>query len=81
MTSERSFKGTNDSSTHHLEPPSGDMIKDEFRTVKGTLSVHEGPGLGVEIDEGKLDHYNKMYLSGKYVPEPGLGRKQMNLWH
>lgn len=80
ITSERSFKGTNDSSTHHLEPPSGDIIKNEFRTINGTLAVPEGPGLGVEIDEEKLDYYHKIYLSGKYRPEPGLGRKNMYLW-
>lgn len=80
ITSERAFKGTNDSSTHLLEPPSGDIIKNEFRTVNGTLRVPEGPGLGVEIDEKKLEHYNKIYLSGKYKHEPGLGRKNQYLW-
>jgi len=80
ITSERSFKGTNDSSTHHLEPPSGDIIKNEFRTVNGTLKVPDGPGLGVEIDKKKLDYYNKIFLSGKYQHKPGLGRESAYLW-
>jgi L-alanine-DL-glutamate epimerase-like enolase superfamily enzyme len=80
ITSERAFKGTNDSSTHHLEPPSGDIIADEFRTVDGTLRVPEGPGLGVEIDEDKLAHYHQLYASGKYRHEPGLGREDPYLW-
>lgn len=80
IASERSFKGTNDSSTHLLEPPSGDIIEDEFRTVDGTLKVPEGPGLGVEIDEEKLAHYHEIYLSGKYQHAPGLGRKDPHLW-
>lgn len=80
ITSERAFKGTNDSSTHHLEPPSGDIIKDEFRTVNGTLTVPEAPGLGVEIDEEKLDRYRRLYESGQYIHEPGLGRSEPYLW-
>lgn len=80
ITSERAFKGTNDSSTHHLEPPSGDIIKDEFRTIEGTLKVPEGPGLGVEIDQEKLEHYHQLYESGKYRHGPGLERKNPYLW-
>jgi len=80
MTSERSFKGTNDSSTHLLEPPSSDIIKEEFRTINGTLQVPEGPGLGVEIDEEKLTKYHEIYKSGKYQHGPGLGRKDPYLW-
>jgi L-alanine-DL-glutamate epimerase-like enolase superfamily enzyme len=80
ITSERVFKGTNDSSTHFLEPPSGDIIKEEFSTVDGTLKVPEGPGLGVEIDEAKLAHYHELYESGKYKHGPGLGRKESYLW-
>jgi L-alanine-DL-glutamate epimerase-like enolase superfamily enzyme len=81
-TAERAFKGTNDSSTHLLEPPSGDIIKQEFRTVNGTLAVPEGPGLGVEIDEAKLARYHELYLSNeKYRRhEPGLGRQNPYLW-
>ena len=76
ITSERAFKGYHDSSTHHLEPPSGDIIREEFRTVNGTLRVPEGPGLGLEIDEKKLQHYHDVYKSGKYNEVgPGLGRR------
>lgn len=77
ITSERAFKGTNDSSTHHL---TGDIIANEFKTVKGTLAVPEGPGLGVEIDEAKLRKYHEVYESGLYRHEPGLGRKDQYLW-
>lgn len=80
ITSERAFKGTNDSSTHLLEPPSGDIIKNEFRTIDGTLRVPEGPGLGIEIDETKLEHYHQVYLSGDYQHTSGLGRKNPYLW-
>ena len=80
IASERAFKGTHDSSTHHLEPPSGDIIREEFRTVEGTLRPPDGPGLGVEIDEGKLDYYHKLYESGKYRHEKGLGRRDHHLW-
>ena len=80
ITSEHSFKATNDSSTHHLEAPSGDIIKDEFRTTNGTLEVPEGPGLGVEIDEEKLAYYHELYISGKYKYTLGLGRKNAYYW-
>ncbi|MEM2094609.1 MAG: mandelate racemase/muconate lactonizing enzyme family protein [Candidatus Bathyarchaeia archaeon] len=80
IASERSFKGTNDSSTHHLEPPSGDIIKEEFRTVNGTLSVPDKPGLGVDIDPVKLDKYHQIWKSGKYQHEAGLGRSDPYLW-
>ena len=80
ITSERAFKGTNDSSAHFLEPPSGDIIKNEFRTVDGTLRVPEGAGLGIEIDKEKLEYYHKIYLSGNYQHAPGLGRKNPYLW-
>jgi len=77
ITSERTFKGSNDSSTHHL---TGDIIKKEFKTVNGTLTVPESAGLGVEIDEKKLKKYHEIYKSGLYQHEPGLGRKNMHLW-
>ena len=81
-TAERTFKGTNDNSTHFLEPPSGDIIKNEFRVVNGTLRAPEGPGLGVELDEEKVAKYHELYLSSeKYRKhEPGLGRKDSYLW-
>jgi L-alanine-DL-glutamate epimerase-like enolase superfamily enzyme len=81
-TTERSFKGTNDNSTHFLEPPSGDIIKNDFRVERGTLKVPEGPGLGVEIDMEKVGKYHELYNSDlKYRKhEPGLGRKDPYLW-
>ncbi len=80
IASERSFRGTNDSSTHLLEPPSGDIIKEEFRTIDGTLEVPEKPGLGIEIDKKKLEFYHETYLSNKFPHEKGLGRKNPYLW-
>jgi glucarate dehydratase len=83
FTAERAFKGTNDNSTHFLEPPSGDIIKNEFRVENGTLKVPEGPGLGIEIDEAKVAKYHELYMSNdpKYRKhEPGLGRKDSYLW-
>lgn len=77
ITSERAFRGSNDSSTHHLM---GDIIKEEFKIVKGTLTVPEGPGLGVEIDEEKVRKYHEIYESSLYRPEPGLGRKDAYYW-
>ena len=81
-TAERAFQGTNDNSTHFLEAPSSDIIKNEFRVIDGTLKVPEGPGLGVEIDEAKVAKYHELYLSSeKYRKhEPGLGRKDSYLW-
>lgn len=77
ITSERAFKGSNDSSTHHL---TGDIIKEEFKTVNGTLKTPEGPGLGVMIDDEKLEKYHKIYQSSRYQHEEGLGRKDRHLW-
>lgn len=79
ITAERAFKGTHDSSTHFLEPPSGDIITEEFRTVNGTLKVPEGAGLGVEIDEAKLAHYHELYSSGKYSHAGGMGKNSFSL--
>jgi L-alanine-DL-glutamate epimerase-like enolase superfamily enzyme len=80
ITSERAFKSTNDSPTQFLEPPSGDIIKNEFRVVNSTLKVPEGPGLGAEIDQSKLAKYRELYLSGKYKNGEGPGRKDPYLW-
>lgn len=80
ITSERAFKGTHDNSTHHLEPPSGDIIKKEFQTIGGEIKVPEGPGLGIEIDEEKVEYFHELYKSGKYVIGPGTGRTDPNYW-
>jgi L-alanine-DL-glutamate epimerase-like enolase superfamily enzyme len=80
ITSTREFTGTNDSSTHLLEPPSWDIIKNEFRIINSTLKVPKGPGLGVEIDPEKLKKSEKLWEEKKYPHEPGLGRTNTYLW-
>lgn len=80
ITSSPEFEGTNDSSTHLLEPPSWDIIKNEFRTKNGTLSVPEGPGLGVEIDSHKLSKSEELAKKGMYPHEKGLGRRDKYYW-
>jgi len=81
MATERVFRATNDSSTHHLEAPSGDIIKNEFRTNQGTLNPPDGPGLGIEIDHDKLAHYEELFKSGKYNHGAGLGRVDSSYWY
>lgn len=80
ITTTRECTGTNDSSNHLLEPPSWDIIKEEFRTVNGTLKIPEGPGLGVEIDPEKLKKSEDLWKAKKYLPGPGLGRTNTYLW-
>ena len=80
ITSNPAFTSTNDSSTHLLEPPAGDIIKDEFRTVDGCLTVPEGPGLGIEIDEKKLKKYHDYWLKGKYKPRGRSTRTDTYYW-
>jgi L-alanine-DL-glutamate epimerase-like enolase superfamily enzyme len=80
ITSSPEFTGTNDSSTHLLEPPSWDIIKNEFKTKNGTLSVPEGPGLGVEVDPHKLSKSEELAKQGMYPHEKGLGRRDKYYW-
>jgi len=80
IASSPEFTGTNDSSTHFLEPPSWDIIKKEFKTVNGTLKVPEGPGLGVEIDPEKLAKSEELARQGKYPHEKGLGQRDKYYW-
>ena len=80
VTSTPSFTMSNDSSTHHLEPPSGDIIKNEFRTVNGTLTIPEEPGLGIAVDPEKLEKYHEVWLSGQYKHVKGLARTDSYYW-
>ncbi|MEE8571074.1 MAG: mandelate racemase/muconate lactonizing enzyme family protein [Candidatus Bathyarchaeia archaeon] len=80
ITSNPAFTCTNDSSTHLLEPPSGDIIKKEFRTKEGCLTAPEGSGLGIEVDQDKLKKYHNLWLTGKYKPEPGPPRTDTHYW-
>lgn len=80
IASNAAFTRTNDSSTHLLEPPSGDIITKEFRTKNGCLAVPEGPGLGVEIDQKKLMKYNDLWSSRSHKVQPGLPRTETHYW-
>jgi len=80
ITSSPEFTGTNDNSTHLLEPPSWDIINNEFKTINGTLKVPEGPGLGVELDPVKLAQSEELSKQGKYSHEKGLGQKDKYYW-
>ncbi len=80
ITSNPAFTATNDSSTHLLEPPSGDVIQDEFRTEDGCLTAPEGPGLGIDIDESKLQRYHHLWVTGNHQPQPGLPRTDTHYW-
>jgi len=80
ITSNSAFTSTNDNSNHLLEPPSSDIIKNEFRTVDGCLEASEGPGLGIEIDQGKLMKFHDLWLKGDYKPKPGLPTTDTYYW-
>lgn len=54
---EMSYAG--DAHYHYLED---DIIADgPFRYVDGCIAVPTGPGLGVALDEGKMQHYERYY--------------------
>jgi L-alanine-DL-glutamate epimerase-like enolase superfamily enzyme len=80
ISSTPAFKGTNDSSTHRLEPPTSDIIVKPFKTINGTLKVPEGPGLGVEIDMEKIKKFHRYYLEGKYKNTEGIQRTDPYYW-
>lgn len=73
ITSTTAFTGTNETSNHLLEK-SGDIITKPFKVVDSCLTVPEGPGLGVEIDQDKLKRWNKAYEDGLYKSKAGLSR-------
>lgn len=73
VTATPAFTTTNQNSSHLLEK-SGDVVTKPFITRDGCLTAPEDPGLGVEIDEGKLNQWHKAWLEGKYKSEPGLPR-------
>lgn len=46
----------------HLLDQAGDVITEPFAFKDGCLRVPSGPGLGVNLDRGKLEHYHQLYL-------------------
>jgi L-rhamnonate dehydratase len=46
---------------------SGDIIENPFVVDRGTLTVREGPGLGVDVDEDALRRYSVDAIAGAYL--------------
>ena len=46
---------------------SGDIIDEPFVVDRGTLTVRDGPGLGVEVDEDALRRYSVNTITGAYL--------------
>ncbi len=53
-----------DSELTHL---SGDIIEQPFVAERGTLTVRDGPGLGVDVDEDALGRYSVDAITGAYL--------------
>ena len=45
----------------------GDVITTPFTVDRGTLTVPEGPGLGVTLDRAAVEHYEVQDISGAYL--------------
>ena len=76
-----------DSAYVKVLPPSEDIITEPFSYDKGSLTVPEGPGLGVEIDHDKLAEAKTRYetelekwrhIRGK---DPRVPARQFYYWH
>ena len=61
VTATPNFLWPVDSAYTKMLPPSEDIIKSPFVYEDGSLKVPEGPGLGVEIDEEKLQRAKRRY--------------------
>ena len=46
----------------HLLEQAGDVVSTPFEFHNGCLSVPNAPGLGVELDRGRLEKYHRLYL-------------------
>jgi L-alanine-DL-glutamate epimerase-like enolase superfamily enzyme len=68
-----------DDSQHHIEKY-GNVIKDEFKTINGSIKVPEGPGLGIEIDTEKIRIAHERWLTGKYKHGKPLGFSNPYKW-
>jgi L-alanine-DL-glutamate epimerase-like enolase superfamily enzyme len=76
-----------DSAYVKVLPPSEDIITEPFSYEKGSLTVPEGPGLGVEIDQNKLMQAKARYetelekwrhIRGK---DPRVPARQFYYWY
>ncbi|MEO8485773.1 MAG: mandelate racemase/muconate lactonizing enzyme family protein [Betaproteobacteria bacterium] len=45
----------------------GDVIHERFQVEHGTLTVPDGPGLGVTLDRAAVEHYQVEDISGAYL--------------
>ena len=48
----------------------GDIVTERFVVDRGTLTVPEAPGLGVDVDEAAVEHYRVDAIVGAYL-DPG----------
>ena len=53
----------------HYHDQVDDVITNPFQYKDSFLDVPEGPGLGVEIDRGKMERYHRLYLEMGSVNE------------
>jgi glucarate dehydratase len=61
--------------THYVHL-ADDIVKNKFRFVNGDLKVPSGNGLGIKIDENKIDRYSEMYKElGDYTYHTNSYRK------
>ena len=53
----------------HYHDQVDDVITEPFQYRSGCLRVPQGPGLGVSLDEGKVEKYHRLYLEKGSVNE------------
>ena len=53
----------------HYPDQADDIITEPWVFKEGSLAVPTAPGLGVEIDRGKLEFYHRYYLEHSEVNE------------
>ena len=87
VTATPNFLWPVDSAYTKMLPPSEDIITEPFVYQDGTLSAPEGPGLGVEIDEDRLERASRRYETEldkwQHVvgSDPRVPSRQFNYWY